>query len=169
MQNACTLLFRGASYAAFRGTPPEQPLHAAIAAPYAHTTAPLRRLVDRYAGVVCLALSGATAVPEWVLAGLDALPDVMNAADHKAKRYERGIVDLVEALVLRDHVGQVFEGTVVEIDPERGDGTIQLAEPAVEGRLSGRRLVLGATVQAVLRRVDVLHGAVQFELDTRPT
>ena len=48
-----TALFRGAGYTAFDGEPPEQPEHAAVAAPYAHVTAPLRRLVDRFGLVVC--------------------------------------------------------------------------------------------------------------------
>src|SRR5699024_8420478 len=50
-----TSLFRGAGYLAFdveRGLPlPDDEdgrRHAAIAAPYAHVTAPLRRLVDRF-------------------------------------------------------------------------------------------------------------------------
>ena len=47
MLNACTMLFRGAGYAPFTdGNAPAQAIHAAIAAPYAHVTAPLRRLVD---------------------------------------------------------------------------------------------------------------------------
>ena len=40
---ASTRLLRGSGYEAFDGTPPEQPLHAAIASTYAHCTAPLRR------------------------------------------------------------------------------------------------------------------------------
>ena len=43
-------------YQAFDGVVPEHPEHAALAAPYAHVTAPLRRRVDRYAGEICLAL-----------------------------------------------------------------------------------------------------------------
>src|SRR5699024_6996845 len=45
--NQATALFRGASYAAFTTAQelPEDPEQAAIAAPYTHTTAPLRRLV----------------------------------------------------------------------------------------------------------------------------
>ena len=43
-----TALFRGAGYTAFDGELPEQREHAAVAAPYAHVTAPLRRLVDRF-------------------------------------------------------------------------------------------------------------------------
>ena len=48
-----TALFRGAGYTAFDGELPEQREHAAVAAPYAHVTAPLRRLVDRFGLVVC--------------------------------------------------------------------------------------------------------------------
>ncbi len=51
----------GASYEAFGGTGqepgvPDDAAHAAIGAEYAHVTAPLRRLVDRYGTEVCLAL-----------------------------------------------------------------------------------------------------------------
>ena len=51
-----TSLLRGAGYTAFDGGVPEHATHAAVAAAYAHATAPLRRLVDRYVGEVCLAL-----------------------------------------------------------------------------------------------------------------
>ena len=53
---ACTWLLRGAGYAAFDGHLPDQPEHAALASPYAHVTAPLRRLVDRYGLEICAAL-----------------------------------------------------------------------------------------------------------------
>ena len=53
---ACTRLLRGSGYVGFNGETPEQPEHAALASEYAHVTAPLRRLVDRYAGEVCVAL-----------------------------------------------------------------------------------------------------------------
>merc|ERR1712034_58240 len=43
--HAASALFRGASYTAFDGTEPEESIQAAIAAPYTHVTAPLRRLV----------------------------------------------------------------------------------------------------------------------------
>ena len=68
-------LFRGASYTTFDGEVPAQPLHAAVAAPYAHVTAPLRRLVDRYGLVVCAAVCAGEDVPSWVLEALPALPD----------------------------------------------------------------------------------------------
>ena len=63
MLNACTELFRGAGYAAFDGELPEHTRHAALAIDYAHVTAPLRRLVDRFAGEVCVALCAGRAGP----------------------------------------------------------------------------------------------------------
>ena len=53
LEEAATLL-RGAGYAAFDGEPPADAGHAGVAAPYAHVTAPLRRLADRYATDACL-------------------------------------------------------------------------------------------------------------------
>ena len=48
-------LFRGAAWRPFRGEPPADVVHGAVGAPYAHVTAPLRRLVDRYGTEICLA------------------------------------------------------------------------------------------------------------------
>ena len=45
----------GAGYTAFDGEAPEPSTHWAVAAPYAHATAPLRRLQDRYVSECCLA------------------------------------------------------------------------------------------------------------------
>lgn len=162
MLNACTLLFRGAGYVAFDGTVPEQPLHAAIAAPYAHVTAPLRRLADRYAGEVCVAICAGAPVPEWAATELPKLPEVMAESNHRAHRYERGVVNLVEALLLEPQIGRSFAGTVLEVDAERGDGVLQLAEPAVEARVTGSDLVLGREVTATLVTADPIAGKVEF-------
>ena len=72
---ACTRLLRGSGYVGFDGEVPEQPQHAALASEYAHVTAPLRRLGDRYAGEICVALCAGTEVPDWVLARLGELPE----------------------------------------------------------------------------------------------
>ncbi|MGB4270955.1 MAG: RNB domain-containing ribonuclease [Propionicimonas sp.] len=164
MLNACTLLFRGAGYEAFSGRPPEQPLHAAIGASYAHTTAPLRRLVDRYTGETCLALCAGEEVPEWVASALPELPALMEASGRRAKKYERGTVDLVEAMVLAPRLGQTFIGTVLEVDPEDDFGILQLADPAVEGKVKGSTLVLGAQVAATLVSADLIAGKVEFRI-----
>ena len=61
-----------AGYAFFEGTPPEGSEHAGIAARYAHTTAPLRRLADRY--VLDLVAGGGDRE------ALAKLPEVMSEA-----------------------------------------------------------------------------------------
>ncbi len=165
MLNSCTTLFRGAGYLVLDGTAPEQPEHAAIAAPYAHVTAPLRRLADRYAGEVCLAICAGTPVPEWTSAGLPELPGEMAESGRRTNKFERGTVDLVEALVLAPRMGQRFDGVVIALDEEDDhEGVIQLAEPAVEAKLKGVRLVLGQEVKATLTAADLVTGSVQFRL-----
>lgn len=162
MLNACTTLFRGAGYVAFDGEPPAQPLHAALATPYAHCTAPLRRLVDRYVGEFCVALSAGDPVPEGLRAALPGLPGTMASAMSRSNTYERGLLDLVEALVLHPHVGERFEATVVEWDAEAGRGAVQLAEPAVAAPLVGGEHELGSEVRVRLAEADVGSGRVEF-------
>lgn len=164
MLNACTTLFRGAAYAAFAGAAPEQPIHAAIAAPYAHVTAPLRRLVDRYAGEVCVAICAGRPVPEWAASALPGLPDVMAESGRRAGKFERGTVNLVEALVLSPHLGRDYAGTLIEVEPDDDEGTLQLAAPAVEAKIRGGGLVLGSQVSATLVAADLLDGQVEFRI-----
>jgi exoribonuclease R len=166
MLNACTVLFRGACYRSFSGGIPENVDHAALASDYAHTTAPLRRLVDRYSGEICVALCSDQPVPEWVLRGLDALPEQMETAERRAKKYERAIIDLTEVYLLAHRVGQTFPGTVIEVDRDKRHGTVMIAEPAVEGRVATEdgRLPLGQRVSVRLASADYAQGAVAFEL-----
>ena len=100
MVYACTRLLRGSGYQAFDGAPPEQPRHEAIAAPYAHVTAPLRRLGDRYALEICVALCAGLPVPDWVREALPDLPDALRESGRRAGAYERAVVDLIEAATL---------------------------------------------------------------------
>lgn len=164
MLNACTMLFRGAGYTAFQGTVPAQTTHAALAIEYAHTTAPLRRLVDRYVGETCVAICAGQPVPEWVLAALDALPTEMEESEKKAKKFERGIVDLVEALVLSGREGQEFTGVIVDVDRDGGKGRVHLNDPAVEATVTGTDLPLGQEVQVRLVSVDLVAGRATFAL-----
>jgi exoribonuclease R len=163
---ACTRLLRGSGYVGFDGAVPEQPQHAALASEYAHVTAPLRRLGDRYAGEVCVALCAGTDVPDWVLARLEELPKVLQESAHRASAYERAVLDLVEAGVLRERVGETFDAVVVDVeekDPRRGDITID--EPAIEARVSGEQpLPLGTGVRVRLTAADVPSRSVSFEL-----
>ena len=157
-----TRLLRGAAYTAFDGTAPVQPLHSAVAAPYAHCTAPLRRLADRYVGEVCLALCAGEAVPDWAREALPQLPAEMAAADKRAHELDRAVVDLAEAEVLAPRCGQTFEGVVTEAGSK--GGAVQLTEPAVRARLDGADLPLGTTVRVVLEQADPVTRSVRFRL-----
>ncbi len=166
MVMACTLLLRGSGYVGFNGEVPAQPEHAALASEYAHVTAPLRRLVDRYAGEICVALCAGTEVPSWVLDRLDELPRTMQESDRKAHQYENDILDLVEAAVLRPHVGEEFDGVVVQVDeddPRRG--AVMVHEPAIEATVTGAaELPLGTDVRVRLAEADLAARTVRFAL-----
>jgi exoribonuclease R len=167
MVNACARLLRGSGYVAFDGETPAQPLHSALAEEYAHVTAPLRRLGDRYAGEVCLALCAGTEIPDWVHAALPGLPKTLQASASRARSYERAVLDLVEAGVLADRVGETFAGVVVDVDekdPTRG--VVVVHDPDVEARVvSTKPLPLGTDVQVRLSVADVATRRVEFSLD----
>ncbi|MBM9434775.1 hypothetical protein JT723_02730 [Streptomyces bryophytorum] len=129
----CTTLLRGAGYTVFRdGHVPEHAVHAAVAAPYTHCTAPLRRLVDRYAGELCVAAAAGSPPPEWVPAALDALPPEMAGGSRRAAQAERASLDLVEAALLKDRVGEVFDAVVIDVKDTRPTaGTVHLDTLAV--------------------------------------
>ena len=158
-------LFRGAAYVAFDGTGPEQPEQSAVAAPYAHATAPLRRMADRYVSECCLAACAGRDVPDWVRAALPGLPEEMAEADRRAHEVDRAVVDLAETLLLESRVGEVFCGVVVESGHNgSGHGEVQLREPAVRARLDGGDLPLGQEVDVRLAEVDVATRRVRFVL-----
>jgi exoribonuclease R len=150
--NAAPVLLRGAGYAAFDGSPPALTTHSAVAAPYAHVTAPLRRLVDRWGLQVCLSLCDGSPPPEWVTASLASVPDVMGEGGRRARALDRANVDLVEAFVLRTRVGEQFEAVV--LDNRKDTSLIQLREPAVIARTEGE-LPLGTRVVVRLTEADV--------------
>ncbi|MER7978619.1 RNB domain-containing ribonuclease [Streptomyces sp. NPDC095817] len=162
----CTTLLRGAGYTVFRdGVLPEATAHAAVAAPYTHCTAPLRRLVDRYAAEICLAAVAGQPPPEWALAALDALPKEMADGGRRAGTVERECVDIVEAALLKDRVGELFEGCVVDVqEHEPTVGTVQLESPAVFARITGgtSRLPLGERLRVRLTQADPGTTKVQF-------
>jgi exoribonuclease R len=120
--------------------------------------------VDRYTGEICIALCADQPVPEWVFRDMDGLPAQMAAAERRAKKYERAIIDLLEVYLLRDRIGQTFTGTVIEVGRDKQHGTVMIEEPAVEARVTGDRLRLGQEVSIRLATADYDTGAVAFEV-----
>ena len=154
-------LLRGAGYTAFDGVAPAEPGHAGVGAPYAHVTAPIRRLGDRFATEVCLAVAADRPVPGWATEALPLLPDLLAASGRRAKAVERAAVDHVEAWLLADRVGEVFEAAVVEHDPERDRSTVVVDDPAVRARCDGRP-PLGERAAVRLVQADLPTRTVRF-------
>lgn len=155
-----TRLLRGAGYTAFDGGAPEQPAHSAVASTYAHVTAPLRRLADRTATEVCLAVCAGKPVPAHVRERLPLLPDAMTASGRRAGALERATVDLAEAVVLSARVGEVFDAVVVDAGPRYG--TVQLADPPVRARCDEADLPLGRDLRVRLVTADPASRTVVF-------
>ncbi len=156
-----TRLLRGAAYTVFDGAPPELATHAGLAASYAHVTAPLRRLVDRFATEICLALCADDPVPEWVRAALPRLPDLMAGSDALAAKVDKACLDQVEAWVLANRVGHEFDAIVLR--SEGGPAEVFLTDPPVIAKCSGENLAEGETVRVRLARADAQARKVTFE------
>ena len=171
-------LFRGSGYLAFGvggvGVPAddeasdtEEAVHSAIAARYAHVTAPLRRLVDRYGEEVCIAACAGRPVPDWVLQALPELPGVMEQTGKRARAIGRGALNALEALVLREHEGEAFDGVITS--EHNGRGELVLAEPAVVTEIRAGKgasdggLPVGERVQVRLLSADPAAG-IRFRL-----
>ncbi|QHC55809.1 RNB domain-containing protein [Rathayibacter tanaceti] len=161
VMHAAATLFRGAGYTAFDGTPPEHPAQSALAAPYAHVTAPLRRLVDRFGLAVCLAVSNGDAVPDGLRAALPGLPPLLAASDRRAGAASRAATAIVEAAILRGREGASFTGVVVSSGRNRS--AVQLLEPEITVDVQAP-LLPGARVVVVLESVDVATGSAVFGL-----
>lgn len=173
--NQAASLFRGTSYAAFTSPDkaPEDPVQAAIAAPYAHTTAPLRRLVDRFVLLVCHAHAHGVPVAPELLAALDEIPDAMRATAARAGDLERRAFQVVETAVLsrRDH--ETFAGTVIDrreaSSTENGDGApvrveVQLQDPPVTLWAPGVDAEIGTELAVRLGPVDPSTGRLTAQL-----
>ena len=156
-----TRLLRGAGYSAFNGSVPDVTTHAGVAAPYAHVTAPLRRLVDRFGSEVCLAVTAGQDLPEWLAEALPQLPALMGASDSLAAKVERAALDQVEAWVLAGRVGQEFEAVVLRSGDHEAD--VFVSAPPVIAKCEGTRLPEGERIRVRLEEADVARRLVRFQ------
>src|SRR5690606_33684724 len=106
-----------------------------IAAPYAHATAPLRRLVDRFVLLTCDAVANGRDIDPEVREALPSLPALMASSDGRVGQFEAAAVNTIEAAVLAPHVGETFRVTVISL--RDGGGTVQLTDPAVTAPCDG--------------------------------
>jgi exoribonuclease R len=156
-----TRLLRGAGYTVFDGAAPVLTTHAGIAAPYTHVTAPLRRLVDRFAAEICLAVTAGQDVPGWVREALPDLPDLMAGSDTLAGRVDKACLDQAEVWVLANRVGQEFDAIVLRSEGNAAD--VFLPDPPVVAKCAGGNLPEGETVRVRLTQADEDARKVLFE------
>ena len=153
-------LFRGAGYLAFDGHTPEHAEHSAIASTYAHVTAPLRRVGDRYANEIVVSLCAHRPVPADVRAALPDVPAALGRGQQRQNALDRAALDLAETLALRDRVGQVFDASVVNLDSRRA--VIQIAEPAIVSEIDPHGVQLGDDINVQLTAVDDKKRSLHF-------
>lgn len=157
--HAAASLFRGAGYTPFDGDVPANTIQSAVGAPYAHVTAPLRRLVDRFGLVICEALAAGLPVPEWARAALPELPVEMARSNNLAGQLDHRSLDAVEAAVLAPRVGETFDGVVIA--QNKSGCVVQLLDPAVTAECSGHPKN-GTALKVKLVQADVATSTVLF-------
>ena len=136
--------------------------HSAVAATYVHATAPLRRLADRYVVEAALNVANGKPVPTEISEAFEPLADVMRKADAKASQVDSSVIELAEAVVLRDDLNESFEGRVTDID-QRG-ARVQLCELPVITRVAEDKLSLGDQVFLRLTEADPTRRLTRFAL-----
>ncbi|NKY88287.1 RNB domain-containing ribonuclease [Nocardia veterana] len=137
LMSEATGLLRGASYTVLDGEMPDVVQHSGIGAPYAHVTAPLRRLADRYATEICLARCAGTPVPQWVRDGLPAAADSMRRSDALGGKLERACIDLTESTVLAPRLGAVFDAVVIREGNGNRPAEIFVPDPPIIAKCAG--------------------------------
>ncbi len=156
--------FRGAGYVWFDGELPTVSEHGAIASHYAHVTAPLRRLVDRFGNEVLLALFAGREPSEQVIADLTEMPSLMGRARSRESAFERAMVDYAETVVLQSSTGQVFDAAVVGLNEKRGLAYIQILDPAIESSVAVKGRKLGESLRVQLASVDTTARTLEWKV-----
>lgn len=122
-------LLRGADYVWLGDG--EAEIHAGIGGYYAHVTAPLRRLVDRFASEVCLALCAGEEIPTWVTDNAGDAISTMRRTSQLASQVDKAVLNWLEARVLQPWIGHNFEAVVLSSDPEKNKASVFVADPPV--------------------------------------
>ncbi|NUS19806.1 MAG: RNB domain-containing ribonuclease [Mesorhizobium sp.] len=137
------------------------PWHEAMAATYAHATAPLRRLADRYVVRCALAIANGQPVPQAVSDAFARLPKVMGRSDARASQINHAAIDLAEAVMLKGHEGETFKAVVTDF-VDHGV-RVQLADMAVVANVKASGLRQGDALKLKLVSADPDQRSIVFE------
>ena len=149
---------QGASYDAYQ--PGTIPWHAAMSATYAHATAPLRRLADRYVVRAALAVANGQPVPGQVSEAFQLLPATMAKAGAHDSQIERAAIDLAESAIMAGREGEIFRAVVTDLG-EQG-ARIQLCDLPIVSRTSAHGVMPGAEIGVRLDAADPVRRLVTF-------
>ena len=149
----------GAAYVPF--TPGQRPWHAAMAATYAHGTAPLRRLADRYVVMATLAVANGRPVPDQIAASFPKLPEVMRHADDTANQIDRAVIDLAEVALVSSQTQRTFPAVVTDVD-DRG-ARFQLCDLPIVARVDAHHLSPGDDLRVRVVSTDIPGRTATFE------
>ncbi|MGV9480747.1 RNB domain-containing ribonuclease [Gordonia aichiensis] len=170
LMSRASSLMRGAGYLALGvpdgeapAPPPttDQMVHSAIGGVYAHVTAPLRRLGDRFATEVCLAVTSGKPVPDWVLRALGALPGILRSGDSLGSSADRESIDLAEAVILADRIGEEFDAVVLSGSQPKKRAKIFIADPPILADCDGD-LAAATRVPVTVTNADPATRTVRF-------
>ena len=158
-------LLRGSGYVDLSAGDAE--VHAGIGGYYSHVTAPLRRLIDRYATEVCLAICAGVDVPEWVERDAARVIKTMGRSTQVANTVEKACLHLTEATVLEPWVGHNFDGVVLK----RGDDTVAGPGKGAEGAPARVFIVdppvLAPSAGAPVEGAETKFSLVRADVDAR--
>jgi exoribonuclease R len=132
-----------------------------MAATYAHCTAPLRRLADRYVLQAILAIANGRPVPEGLAAAFEQLPAVMARAETRDGQIDRAAIDLAETVLLADREGTLFRAVVTDIG--EGGARIQLCDLPIVARTQAHGVIPGEAIRVRLLAADPVQRRLQFE------
>lgn len=149
----------GAAYTTLQ--PGQRPWHAAMAATYAHATAPLRRLADRHVLRAVLAVAAGDPVPPAVTDAFIRLPAAMAKAEARAGQVERAVIDMAETALMTGLEGEDFAAVVTDIG-ETG-ARIQLCDLPVVARTRAPEVVPGDRLRVRLRAADPTRRTLHFD------
>ncbi len=136
-----------ARYAVYNSEKPAW--HSAIGATYAHATAPMRRLADRYVLDLADCLANNRTVPPTLTNQLLQLPAIMDRCEGRASNVDRAVVDLLEAVSLQHRIGEILEAEVVDAE----NGIVQTHDSAI--RAKATKLPKAENGAIVRVRIDV--------------
>ncbi|TIV28388.1 MAG: RNB domain-containing ribonuclease, partial [Mesorhizobium sp.] len=137
------------------------PWHEAMAATYAHATAPLRRLADRYVVRCVLAIANGQPVPQAVSDAFARLPKVMGRGDARASQINHAAIDLAEAVMLKGHEGETFKAVVTDFIDH--GVRAQLADMPVVANVKASGLRQGDDLRLKLISADPGQRSIVFE------